>query len=736
MRSAFLPLLGLVFSAPLAAQQRAPFTAETALDVATWTIQDLSDDGAWLAATSLGRRDLLGIDHHRDMDPTYLRPARARIWVIETATGERRAVFPEARNVRAAAWSPDGRTLALVTQRGDDLALALWDRSTGKVTWPVVPADRYVAENSDLAWSRDGARVLFNLRDRAWKERVTRRFREMTEGPVFVQSSREPFLAWDDLRREGSIRSVAAWDRRTGRIAEVLGERRVTTWRLAEDDSTLVWQEDVTPKTDYEVIFGTETKLVSRRGAGAAPFVALASTKGISLVSSRDGLHYAYAKDGKLYVGTVTDTTRRQLAGPTGEAKQPEDTSKAARDARERERFKPVRWRADGRELIAGNSQGLWLVNAESGEKTMFLDTSDTVSGPRYEVAAWSDDGQSVYLTFSARTRWERGLARYDRGTKALQELVKDGRRYDDVTVARGGARAVLTVAEGNRPPDLFAATGALTGLRRLVATNPDLDRVALARTELIDYLDVDGKRQHGVVYYPPDYVAGRPYPTVFSVYEQFFDDTFDPVANLLAAHGYVTVKPSVGLEIGHPGEAWVKGVTAAANHLIERGIADSSRLGVQGISYGGYATNLLVTQTHRFKAAINISGKVDLISFYTDSPRLGVRNTHAAEKSQDRIGATLWEQPQKYVEHSAVMFADRITTPLLLLTGDLDTNVPAGNTREMYYALRRLGKEVVWVNYMQGGHGFPMAREADFLDFHRRMVAWYDEHLVGSAAP
>ncbi len=113
--------------------------------------------------------------------------------------------------------------------------------------------------------------------------------------------------------------------------------------------------------------------------------------------------------------------------------------------------------------------------------------------------------------------------------------------------------------------------------------------------------------------------------------------------------------------------------MTAAANAVAASGVADSSRLAVMGQSYGGYATNLLITQTGRFAAAINVSGKVDLISFYTDSPRLGVRNIHAAEKSQDRIGATLWQQPQKYVAHSAIMFADRITTPLLMLTGGQD---------------------------------------------------------------
>jgi dipeptidyl aminopeptidase/acylaminoacyl peptidase len=232
------------------------------------------------------------------------------------------------------------------------------------------------------------------------------------------------------------------------------------------------------------------------------------------------------------------------------------------------------------------------------------------------------------------------------------------------------------------------------------------------------------------VVYYPSNYVAGQAYPTVFNIYEEFFDDSFDATANVLTANGYVVVKPSVGFDIGYPGEAWLKGVTAAANKLIEMGVADSARLGVHGTSYGGYATNLLITQTQRFKAAINISGKVDLISFYTDSPRLGVRNITAAERSQDRIGATLWQQPQKYIQHSAVMFADRITTPLLIMTGDQDQNVPARNSAEMYYALRRLGKDVVWVNYMNSGHGTPGTNVEDFTDYHQRILQWYDKYL------
>jgi dipeptidyl aminopeptidase/acylaminoacyl peptidase len=70
----------------------------------------------------------------------------------------------------------------------------------------------------------------------------------------------------------------------------------------------------------------------------------------------------------------------------------------------------------------------------------------------------------------------------------------------------------------------------------------------------------------------------------------------------------------------------------------------------------------------------------------------------------------------------------DRIDTPLLMLTGQGDWNVPATNQREMYYALRRLGKEVVWVNYLHGGHG--AGRADDFVDHWHRMFDCFGERF------
>jgi len=739
----------------IAAAKDSLFTAEDGLEVVSYTALDLTSDGRWLAATSASRRDLLGVDYRRDGDPTYIRPSASRLWVIDTRSGAVRALFPDKHNVRAAKWSPDGQRLALLVLDAKSGAFqpVLWDRETGRLTTIATPAGKYVAENSELRWSTDGKRVLFALHSLAWRKAAQDSFTVMTGGPVFVQSSESPFLTWDALRRMGSVRSVVAYDVSSGKTTELLPETMVPSWDVNDDGSTIAYSEDITRKTDYDVIFGSESKLMARNlgcqsgnESCSRPRVLLPTLKGSTIVWSEDGAHYAYSKEGRVYIGSVGDTTPRQVAGPAADQKREAaaDSSREARERRDRERFRVVRYSPVNDALVIANSEGFWLLELPTAAKQLIVQNSDsgTSTLPRAALAAWSADGKKLYFTVASRTKWERGIVRYDRATGNKQTLINDGRSYSNLRLSKDGRVATLNVAEGNRPPALYVADADFTSLRPLVDANPQLGAKRFGPTGLVSYLDADGHSKYAVVYYPIGYERGHAYPTIFIIYEDFFDDSFDPVANVLTANGYVVVKPSVDFDIGYPGEAWVKGVTAAANKLIEMGVADSARLGVHGTSYGGYATNLLVTQTNRFKAAINISGKVDVISFYTDSPRLGVRNIHAAEKSQDRLGATLWQQPQKYVQQSAIMFADRIQTPLMLITGAQDSNVPADNTREMYYALRRLGKEVVWVNYMNGGHGGGNATADDVLDMQRRMLAWYDAKLkrpsskVASAAP
>src|SRR5690242_16833204 len=211
------------------------FTAEDGLEIVTYTALDLTSDGRWLAATSASRRDGLGVDYRRDGDPTYIRPSASRLWVIDTRSGAARALFPDKHNVRAARWSPDGQRLALLVLDAKSGAFQpmLWDRESGRLTTIATPTGKYVAENSELRWTADGKHVIFSLHSLAWRKAAQDSFAVMTAGPVFVQSSEDPFLTWDALRRMGNVRSVVSYDLASGKTVELLPETMTSSWDLS-----------------------------------------------------------------------------------------------------------------------------------------------------------------------------------------------------------------------------------------------------------------------------------------------------------------------------------------------------------------------------------------------------------------------------------------------------------------------------------------------------------------------
>lgn len=726
--AALIVAASLLAGAPTAldAQSATPLTAEDLLSIRTVTAGDFSPDGKWLVVRMGQRREGLGFDASRDGDPSYTRPAGARLYLHNVQGGDSVMVLATPRTVGSMSWSPNGAMLAFVT-RDSVPVLHLYhvaSKRLQQVSWTGVR----IADGTDLQWTNDN-RLVLSIRERGWLPEVRARFDSLVRGPISVQTGSDAFLSWDALRRLGNKSLVVAFTPGTAKLDTLLGATQMTTWTIARNGRTVSWREDANTKTNYEGGQTNESKLMARTVGGATRTV-FASLRGVNLMLADDGERYAFARDGAIFVGSLADTTAaRRVIGPdvrdsTRTRAQAPDSAARSRE----ERYTLVRVAPTGDAVVASTRAGLWLVDLASGTRRSIAAITDTVSGPRVTVSTWTDDGRTLYLSSVSRTSWNRAIVKVDKASGRADTLVRDGRIYGAPRLTADGSRMVLTIAANGMPADLWMAGPNLDAPQRIIVSNPQLANRAMPRTQLVQYLDADGRAQFGVLTLPAGNASKL--PTVFSIYENFFDDTFDATTMYLASHGYAVMKPSVTFDIGYPGEAWLKGVTAAANKLIELGIADSAKLGVHGTSYGGYATNLLVTQTQRFKAAINISGKVDMISFYTDSPRLGVRNVNAAERTQDRIGATLWEQPQKYVQHSAVMFADRIRTPLLLMTGGEDHNVPALNTREMFYALRRLGRPVEWVNYVNGGHGIPMTNAQEFTDWHSRLLGWYDRYL------
>ena len=715
----------VVSAGPVAAQDGPRFSTELALDVRSPQIADVTDDGRLAAIVIRTRRGRVDVDHERFGDPTYVSPSLVTAFVLDTRSGERTWLHESPAQVEAFTWSPDGTRLAYLHYAGGGHRLRVYDAAAGTAREVELDTDLPIASSSPLVWSPDGSQLLMALRPAGWADRAREAFYSMTEAPVIVQDSRNDFLAWDRVRNMADEQTTVLVSVADGSVRELLGEVVPRDPAFSPDGTRLTYSTAVDTKTSYTRRDGTEYALYAMNlASGEATELVAPSEDRVEVEWNEARDAYAFVEEGAVMVRRVGEDAPRHVT--EGHRDQPGDTARLD--------YGLERWSPDGGRLLLTDSSGWHLLDLQSDElRTVLPLEEDDDARPRRSVEGWSDDGRFLYFTYSARDRWERGLKRLDLRSGAVEDLALDDGVYGDWHVSADGGTAVYTRSDGDRPDEVWAFVAG-SGPTRLTDLNPQLEDVPLARTELVEYLDVDGNTLYGILYYPIGYEPGRQYPLVAEIYEEYFDNGFNENMNLVTARGWFGFRPSVRFEEGYPGEAWLKAVPNAVNALIERGLVDPDRVGVYGQSYGGYAVNLLITQTDRFAAAANVSGKVNIISFLGDSPKITTRNYAAAEVGQDRIGATLWEQPHKYIEHSAVMVADRIDTPLLMLSGEGDWNVPATNQREMYYALRRLGKEVVWVHYTAGGHGAGRASTvADFHDHWRRMLDWFGEHLDGA---
>ncbi len=740
----FAGAIALTAATPLPTHpQQRTFTPEIALDVRGVGIAAVTDDGSRVAATVRVRRDRTDVDHQRYGDPTYISPVSVRLMVIDTRSGERTWVHEEPAQLRGFAWSPDGERLAYFAVEDGGYRLRIFDANAGRGETVALGADNEIASSSSLVWAPDGASVLLGLRPDGWAEEARAAFVALTEAPVIVQDSRNDFLAWDRVRNIAARQITALVSLDNGDVREILSDATPSGPGFSEDGSYITYSTATRTKTSYTRRDGTEYELFRLALAEGSEPESLRDTgeerMNVTWNDARDA--FAYADSGSVYVRRLgeeeaVDVTEGHRGSPADAGGDPEEGDDRDDDDPDpdstRIRFSVQRWSPSGDALLLSSQDAWHLLDLGGNDLRTLLELEDDEdTRPRRQVQHWADDGRHLYFSYSARDRWQRGLKRLEVASGTIETLALDDNLYRSWNISDDGSTFVYTVSDGDRPDEIHVARGDLSAPRQLTTSNPQLDDVALTRSELVEFLDIDGNTLYGILYYPAGYEPGRKYPLVAEIYEQFFDNGFNENMNLITAQGWFGFRPSVRFEEGFPGEAWLKAVPNAINKIIERGLVDPEKVGVYGQSYGGYATNLLITQTDRFAAAANVSGKVNIISFLGDSPKITTRNYAAAEVGQDRIGATLWEQPHKYIEHSAVMFADRIETPLLMLSGEGDWNVPATNQREMYYALRRLDKEVVWVHYTAGGHGAGRASTAaDFADHWQRMFDWFAEHF------
>jgi dienelactone hydrolase len=259
----------------------------------------------------------------------------------------------------------------------------------------------------------------------------------------------------------------------------------------------------------------------------------------------------------------------------------------------------------------------------------------------------------------------------------------------------------------------------------------------------LLSWKNDNGNTLHGVLYKPEDFDPKKKYPVIIHYYERMSDnlnkyqtpDITDGLINIpwFVSQGYLVFTPDIYYKIGAAGESVCNTVVAAAKYLHTFSWVDN-KIGIQGHSWGGYETNYIVTHTNLFTAAVSGAGFSDLISSYGSvMDQQGLSSQFFYEDYICRIGNTLWQRPDLYIRDSPVFYADKITTPLLLMHNKADALVPFAQSIELFTAMRRLHKKVWLLQYDNGDHH---VYGKDGIDYTIRITQFFNHYLKGFPAP
>jgi dipeptidyl aminopeptidase/acylaminoacyl peptidase len=178
-----------------------------------------------------------------------------------------------------------------------------------------------------------------------------------------------------------------------------------------------------------------------------------------------------------------------------------------------------------------------------------------------------------------------------------------------------------------------------------------------------------------------------------------------------------------------------IKSIVPGVQMLLARGYVKRDAIGCAGQSWGGYQTAFMVTQTNLFRACFAGAPVANMTSAYGGIRwESGRSRQFQYEHTQSRIGGSLWEYRGRYIENSPLFYADRVQTPLLIMSNDADGAVPWYQGIELFSALKRLGKEAYLVDYNGDQHN--PVKDANKKDIDRKMLQFFAHHLKGEPAP
>jgi len=408
-------------------------------------------------------------------------------------------------------------------------------------------------------------------------------------------------------------------------------------------------------------------------------------------------------------------------------------------------------WTTDEKYLIVYDRFDLWRLDPNNNTKATRL-TNGRQNKIKYRYIDLDEDDQFIDLDsqilvhiFDENDK-SSGYGYLDAAKGNVTTLQKDDFYFTtNIIKAKNSNDIIFSKQSFKTFPNLIHDNLDFNNPIQISDANPQQSEYAWGDNKIYKWTAFDGQPLEGILALPPDFNADKTYPLLVNFYERSSDRLHRHRApsagrstinySFYTNRGYIIFNPDVPYTIGDPGASCYNAVISGIAALIAEGFIDKDRIGVQGHSWGGYQVAHLVTKTNVFACAESGAPLVNMTSAY-GGIRWGSGRSRQFqyEKTQSRLGATLWESPETYIRNSPLFNADKIETPVLIMHNDKDGHVPWHLGIEFFMALHRLQKPAWFLNYNGEPH-WPLKWQ-NRLDFNIRMQQYFDHYLMDAPMP